>query len=478
MASTKTLNVKNLEALGAQRLAELLIEISTGDAAAKRRLRLELAGTQSPKEVAREVRKRLSAIARSRTFVDWQKRKALVDDLETQRRAIVEKVAPTDPSEALDLMWRFLELADSIFERCDDGSGAVIGVFHQAVEDLAALAGEAKTDPQVLADQVFAAIQTNGYGQYDYLIDRLSSALGNPGLDHLKAQVQQLASQTPERRKDDERRVIGWGMSGPIYADELEEGSRQMTVRMALQEIADAQQDVDGFIAQYDAQARKMPKIAAAIARRLLAAGRAEEAWTAIDAVEEQRAGWLPYEWEEMRLDVLEALGRTEEAQAFRWSCFERSLSTSHLRAFLERLPDFDDVEAEEKALDLVAAHPSVHSALAFLISWKALRRAADLVLRRAGELDGDHYEILTPAADALAGPHPLAATLMLRAMIDFSLKAGRSSRYRHAARHFLECGSLAAFVDSFGDIETHEAYAARLRAEHGRKTSFWSYIR
>jgi hypothetical protein len=33
-------------------LAELLLEISTGDAAAKRRLRLELAGAQSPGELA------------------------------------------------------------------------------------------------------------------------------------------------------------------------------------------------------------------------------------------------------------------------------------------------------------------------------------------------------------------------------------------------------------------------------------------
>ncbi len=50
MASKTTLNAKNLEALGAERLAELLIEISTASAVAKRRLRLELAGAQSPKE--------------------------------------------------------------------------------------------------------------------------------------------------------------------------------------------------------------------------------------------------------------------------------------------------------------------------------------------------------------------------------------------------------------------------------------------
>ena len=72
VTSKNTLSAKNLEALGAERLAELLIEISTGNAAAMQRLRLELAGAQSPGEVAKEVRKQLTTIARSRSFVDWQ----------------------------------------------------------------------------------------------------------------------------------------------------------------------------------------------------------------------------------------------------------------------------------------------------------------------------------------------------------------------------------------------------------------------
>ena len=83
MVSKKTLNAENLKSLGARRLADLLIEISTGNAAAKRRLRLELAGEESPAAVAREIRKRLVAIARSRSFVDWQNRQVLVDDLAT-----------------------------------------------------------------------------------------------------------------------------------------------------------------------------------------------------------------------------------------------------------------------------------------------------------------------------------------------------------------------------------------------------------
>jgi hypothetical protein len=45
-------------------------------------------------------------------------------------------VAEADPKEALDLLWRFMALAAPVFERCDDGSGTVIGVFHDACSDI------------------------------------------------------------------------------------------------------------------------------------------------------------------------------------------------------------------------------------------------------------------------------------------------------------------------------------------------------
>ena len=44
MAPGTTLNAANLVTLGAPSLAKLLLEVSVGDATAKRRLRLELAG--------------------------------------------------------------------------------------------------------------------------------------------------------------------------------------------------------------------------------------------------------------------------------------------------------------------------------------------------------------------------------------------------------------------------------------------------
>lgn len=244
---------------------------------------------------------------------------------------------------------------------------------------------------------------------------------------------------------------------------------------MALQEIADAKGDVDSFIAQYDEPVRKVPKIAAEIARRLLAAGRADDALRTVEATEHRRSGWPDFEWEDVRIDSLEALGRSDEAQAARWSCFERSLSARHLRDYLKQLPDFDDFEAEQRALDHTERYVSLLQAATFLVSWPALDRAARLVTQRAKELDGDHYEYLTPAAETLAAKHPLAATLLLRSMVDFALAKARFSRHGHAARHLRDCAGLAFTITDYGSFERHETYVARPRREHGRKTAFWA---
>ena len=169
MASRKTLNAKNLEALGARRLAELLIEISAGDAVAKRRLRLELAGQESPAAVASEVKKRLATIGRARSFVDRRHARALANDLDIQRRAIAGSITDGDAAEGLSTMWRFMWLSGPVLNRCDDSDGSVSDVFGEAVDDLVRIAEAAQPEPEALAHRVLEALTANDYGQYDSL---------------------------------------------------------------------------------------------------------------------------------------------------------------------------------------------------------------------------------------------------------------------------------------------------------------------
>lgn len=116
-------------------------------------------------------------------------------------------------------------------------------------------------------------------------------------------------------------------------------------------------------------------------------------------------------------------------------------------------------------------------TALAFFIDWKEQRYAARLVLERSAESDGNAYFLLDPAAKAIEGKQPLAATLLRRAMIEDTLNGAKSKRYRHAARHILECQALSSSIEDYAAFETHDAFVKRIRAKHGRKTGFWSRV-
>ena len=478
MATKRPLNARNLEALGADRLAELLIQVSKGRTVARRLLRFELAGREGAAELAREVRQRLAAIGRSRAAFDAQKRRDLLDELELHRAVIVDRIAGEDRAEAFDLMWRYMGLANPILDRCWDGDDSFASAFD--VSHLGDLASAAGPDPRSLADRAFEQLTQNAHGQYDDLIRVLTPTLGQEGLEHLKQLMVQYSKTPTAQLSEAHRPKIQRRYAGTALEDPVADGTRIRIARSALQDIADAQGDVDAFIEQVDEDSLKDTAVAAAIARRLLAAGRAEEALNAADAAEpddDTIPGRHRLACEDTRIDALDALGRTDEAQELRWSCFERYLSAPHLRAYLKRLPDFEDIEAEEKALDRVRQIRSPVGALSFLISWPALDRAAALVIEEAANLEGIFDHVLLPAADALATRYPLAATLALRAMIDHALNAGHTIRDKHVARHLLDCSGLAPTIQDFGASETHDAYEARLRREDERRLLFGNRV-
>ena len=440
-------------------------------------MRLELASRSGDgSDVVSEIRKRLATTAKSRSFVDWRKIRTLAKDLEAQRAAIMKHVMPTEPVEALDLLWRLLEMAPSIYERCDDSNGTIGNIMDETIENLGEVAALAKLPSDKLAERVFASVCANDYGQFDELIEETAEALGKEGLDLLKVKFERFAQNPPTRPKGEERRVLAISSHGPIYEDDYASDHHSRLTRSALTEIADALGDADDFAARFTAAEQSNPAIAAGIAERLLAAGRDQEAMEAIDRAEKNLpAGRSWPDWERVRIEALDALGRSAEAQEARWDIFERDLSADYLRAYLKRLPDFDDEEAEDRAIAFARQYAGFHQALAFLINWPAHDAAAVLILERHNELDGDHYWLLTPAADALDQRHPLAATLMLRAMIGFSLDRARSKRYGHAARHLKSCEYLAKRIDDWAGHPNHDAWLTDLRLRHGRKASFWN---
>jgi hypothetical protein len=158
LAQTKQVTAKGLETLGAPRLAALLLESAENDDQLRRRLVLALAAAEAPDKLAKQVRKRFSAIARARKFLDWNETKPLARELDDLLSAIVRDLAQTDATAAHELLWTFLGIASSVYGRADDSNGNLGAVFAEARSALAVVASKAEPDPAALADRLFEAL--------------------------------------------------------------------------------------------------------------------------------------------------------------------------------------------------------------------------------------------------------------------------------------------------------------------------------
>jgi hypothetical protein len=97
--------------------------------ARRRNVEWHFVGSKRVFNLSMELEKRIRTIGRSHSFVDWEKRKGLVQEPDHLRAAIVETLAPKEKQTAADLTWQFLGIADSVFERTDDSGGRVYEVF-------------------------------------------------------------------------------------------------------------------------------------------------------------------------------------------------------------------------------------------------------------------------------------------------------------------------------------------------------------
>lgn len=477
-ARRTTPSPETLAALGQDRLIGLVLGEAARNPAFRKLVSAALAGLQGPDAVAAIVDRRLSALEGAKGYIDWQKRRSFTADLDATVTVILDELRPLDGAAALERLRRFLDGAADVLVRVDDSTGATQAVYARAGDALVEIAaGLGPDEAAPLAASLMSSFIVDPYGPVGVILHDLVAVLPEGGLAMLDAAVAKAVAGMPK--------APDTGAAGASRFDAVR--ARILRLRQA---IADRRGDADAFIAIEREVAPRRPD-QAAIARRLLAAGRAGEALDWIRRSQEPGirivtradliAGFDPRaadrERAALEIEILDALDRTGEAQDRRWARFESHLDAPTLRAFLAKLPDFEDEEALLRALDHAEAFADPHRALDFLVTWPDLPRAARLVRARADAWRGEHYTLLAPAAQALAEDQPLAATILYRRLLDEILRTGRSAAYAHGARYLRALDGLAGRLEPGAIAPEPAVYRESLRRDHGRKHGFWSQL-
>lgn len=478
MARKPALSKEYLTALGAEKLAELVLDEVQANAGFKRRVNAALAGKSGPEAIAKLIDRRLSGLERARAFIDWDKERAFRDDLQGLCDSIVKELCPADADLGASRLIRFVATHDQVFQRVDDSSGKLQDIYWQAIEAMGPVAARASsTDlPQV----IMAALGETEHGYLKPVAERV--------VPHLSPEVlavwdADLSERVAERDAEDasQRARERWLFSMTGQWREI----RQM--------IAAASGDLDRLIA-IEAEKPERDRDTLDIAGRLLDAGRPTEAldWVrrggpkthlrpfGIEDDDDDPPDHSPlFRQSELEARILRALDRTPEALSLLWDRFCDTLAPALLRAHLKMLPDFEDMEAEERAMTLALEHPDTMAALNFFLAWQRRDLAAQLVVARHAEWQGRDWHILPEVAEQLQHEHPLAASILFRTLLDDILGRARSKAYGHGAKYLRQLDLLAAGADADptrpAGFDAHEAYRAKLRSDHGRKSGFWA---
>ena len=245
-----------------------------------------------------------------------------------------------------------------------------------------------------------------------------------------------------------------------------------------IRRLADRTGAVDPWLESFDDRMRRDPAILVEATMRLAKAGRAGEAREALEAAlvraPRKGMGWRAPEpppqrdeaWHSAEIAVLDAEGRDDEAMLSRWARFERLLTTEALRDILDRLDDFDDVEATDRAIAFATQAFDLDRALSFLMTWGALREAAETMSRRRNEMSG-RAEAIPLWASRLSSRYPLAAALLLRARAR-ALVALSGSLHAEGVQEALdEAEALAASLPD--DLEPHADFVDTLSRSRGQ---------
>ena len=447
-----------LNKFSAAELSEWIMKQADGDPAFRREVVSLVSVRADPSVVASELRKMITrAWARSRSTRSPKAiARPIAHDLEAVLTSIEQLMERGDVVLAEKLLRRFTEAANKGMGQVDDSYGILSPVCHAGVRMWGkAWAQIEPRDPAAVATMVFDAVRDNECSVLDYMILDFAAALGRDGLLMLRNRY--LAEHQAFLAEGDKD---SWDQDRPLSH---------------LRDVADALGDVDLFVDALE-RAERTEIYALPIARRMFEAGRTEEALSWLDTLRPDRSHFSGerYDAGELRMRVLLALGRDDEATDTLWNAFRKELSPSDLDRILSCTPEDRHPSVIKEAFAIADAYRNRVRAARFFLDRGELQRTAQIVIEHPRSFDGNFYSTQLDLAQALQDEFPAAAWTLYRALLVNILDEKRTQAYGHAAKYF---GLTRVLAKRAGLHEKQEALMSELHSAHRLKRSFWQRV-
>ncbi|WP_341327533.1 DUF6880 family protein [Methylotuvimicrobium sp. KM2] len=438
-------------------LADFICSLYGEDERLDRRIERLLISEDS-NALTRSLRQQISTLKHQKNFVDYYEAESLADEIQELLAEIEHHIMPSAPEQAFKLLDALLATSVNSLERSDDSNGAIGGVYQDACILWLQAARLSPAPPEGWQDRVKNLVNENDYGIYDVLLPNAHQLLPEEELRHLA-----LFYETGVRN------ALNQNPNGTGYFSELAN----------LQGIAEALKDP----ALYE---RSMLLVSPEpnslqignLARFYL---RCEDYQGALKWLTEP---WPATGWQNNNAERLSLLAE----------CY-RALDLPHqqkeaLKARLDISPTFENLQAllplaekdeaedlRQRTIEQAMLKSSVSAKLELLFQLGEFDRSRQVLFAESGELAKCHYLTLTHLLGLVPAGAVLIRIILQRCLLDDILNRGKSQAYHYAADYLKELRKLDQQKPEYGPMINHTVYEQQLRAQHGRKRSFWPLV-
>lgn len=404
----------------------------------------------TPKENVQRFKQKLSGLKHSNRFIDWRGASSFSRELEMLLQDL--KSGVDDPLTGVELVAAFYEADNTIFEMCDDSSGNIGDVFRYDAKELFVEYAKRCEEKQKVADIILKVNQKDNYGIRDTLIDRAGECLPESIIRNMIATLQKWADK-----------------------EKYEYGKRHhlRSIESLARQIKDAKLFEKTRIASWG----KLNSAALVdISRVYLESGDVETAHSWLKKIPEGET-FQAYERDKLLVEIYHKQGDSENLAELLYQKFRSYHSTDTLQALLGVIGHDKQGEVVADEVEQILKSDRLRESDAeFLIAVGKIDEAEVYLLKRADQLDGNHYGSLLSLAEVMEFENRhLVTSLIYRSLLISILERGYTKAYPHGIRYLKKLDKLSEAVTDWKEFYHHEAFKAQIIEAHGRKRSFWS---